>query len=768
MRYVSLLIIMLLSVFMISNTTAQSAPGVVDFAPDAPLAPILSEEEVTQIAQLQATANVFLLSPVSPDGQTILALLGSTLTFLDVQNGNTVPVSDTFRGLSLLNGLAGTYYWRDTNTLETLALLPPEQETDDSQLQRVTLDRRDGMVTTAALNATLSGMLIDVAPDLSRVLVLMAPHTQAAPTTQTVQLASYQLAIDPTNPHHPREPQELEITTESANLVLLETTTGNRRTLTELPAGADILGTIWNLPHSELALTYTGVRDRLDDEQNLDGALLSSLVYRDAIGALPPEENPFFQHNELLLFNLMHDEVESIRAADGAGGVFTGSGSWNVDGEILMMKVHAPAILAGRDHPVYLREEGVSYHFYNRNLQEQGHVTGTDWAPSVAYGAFASPTTVLFAAGIGTNVWLYTYDLTTDTLQLVSEQPGTFGGTLETNAQIIGDGTAIVYTFHSFVSPPEVYRSNLDGTAPQQLTQINAAVTNVSNTRMDAVSFTLANGQTRDGWLIQATDATFPPADVPIVIWQDGGPGFMMNNRWGASVEVPFALLPNFDMAVLVVPLAGREGYGADFFNTLYDNTNFGQFDIDEMAEISQQMVDDGWVAPGQLGISGCSYGGYFALQSIARYPDLYTAANPQCALIDLVIEWSRGYATTMPFIQGPLTPYTNPQEYQDDSPSYNVDQMIAPVLTFHGTTDFLPITLNENLHQQLLDQDVPAQMIRFIGEGHGLRAPSSQLYAAQEQLDWFRTYLVAQPDPGPNPGPRPGQFSVMLPFVES
>ncbi|MEM8530894.1 MAG: prolyl oligopeptidase family serine peptidase [Chloroflexota bacterium] len=766
MRYVALLIMLLLSLSLIASTTAQSAPGVLDFDPATPRAPILAEEEVAHIAQLQATAQVFLLSPVSPDGQTVLALLGTTLTFLDVQNGTTVPLSDDFRGLSLISGLAGTYHWRDADTLTTLATIPPEQASDAPQVQRVTLDRSDGMVTTEPLPTTLAGMVIDVAPDLSHILVLLAPHTQQAPTTQTIPLASYQGASDPTNPLLPLAPQEREVTTQSANLVLLDTTTGDLRTLTTLPAGADIQGAAWNLTHSELAVTYTGVRDRLDDVQDLDGALLSSLVYQDASGALSPEDNPFFQHNELLLFNLLHDDVQSIRAADGAGGVFTGAGSWSPDGDTLLMEIHAPAMLAGRDHPVYLREESVSYRFYDRNLQEQGQISGTNWSPFATYGTFVTPTTVLFSAGIGTNIWLYTYDLTTETLQVVSEQPGTFGGTLETNAQLAGDGTNIVYTFHSFISSPEVYRSKLDGTDPQPLTQINAAVAEVNDTRMDAVSFPLDNGQTRDGWLLQPADAPFPPEDVPMVVWQEGGPGSVMTNRWGASVEAPFALLPNFDMAVLVIPLAGREGYGPAFFNTLYDDTNFGQVDIDELAAIGQQMVDDGWVAPGQLGISGCSYGGYVALQSIARHPEMYAAANPQCALIDLVVEWTRGYATTLPFLQGPATPYTHPQEYQDDSPSYNVDQMIAPVLTFHGTDDFLPITLNANLHQQLVDQEVPARMIRFIGEGHGLANPASQVYAAQEQLAWFRTYLVAQPDPGPGPGPDPNQFRIMLPLV--
>ncbi|MEM8531989.1 MAG: prolyl oligopeptidase family serine peptidase [Chloroflexota bacterium] len=762
MRYLSMLLALILGAAIVTSAGAQSAPGVIDFDPAAPLDPILEEDEVTKILELQSSASVFMMSPVSPDEETVLTWVGGIPSFVDLQNGATVPISNTFFQLRLLEGTFGTYHWSDADTLETLAVIPAEEEEANPQLQQVSMDRTSGVVSTEPLSATLPGLNIGVAPDLSEMLVLIEPETQSAPETQSIQLSSYAPTNDPTDPANPLEPQVLQVTTESANLAVIDIATGTSRTLTEFPAGTAIGNVIWDVAQNQLALTYQGVQDRFNNRQDLDGALLSSLVYRDAVGALPPDENPFFQNNELLLFDLENDEVQSIRATDGDGDVFTPFGRWSPDGTTLMMEIGTPLVLEGREHPIYLAGESAVYRFYNTDLEEQEEVAIDEWAFN--YSKFVSPTTVLFVAGTGTNIWLYTYDLTTDTLEVVSEEPGTFSPRFDTNAHIINDGSEIVYTFSTFVSPTEIYRSNIDGTEPQQLTQINATAAQASDTRMDAVSFTLANGEEREGWLIQPADAAFPPEEVPIVVWQEGGPGPMMNNNWGSNVESPFALLPNFDMAVLVVPLSGRVGYGPAFVNALSDNDNFGQIDIDEMAEISQQVLDRGWAAYGELGISGCSYGGYFALQSIARHPDLYAAANPQCALIDLVVEWSRGYATVLPQLQGPRTPYTDPQEYQDDSPSYNVDQMVTPVLTFHGTEDFLPITLNENLHQQLVDQEVPARMIKFIGEGHGLGAPSSQLYAAQEQIDWFRTYLVERPDPGPGPGP--GQFRVMLPLV--
>ncbi len=220
------------------------------------------------------------------------------------------------------------------------------------------------------------------------------------------------------------------------------------------------------------------------------------------------------------------------------------------------------------------------------------------------------------------------------------------------------------------------------------------------------------------------------------------GPGPAMLNRWLTNVENPYGLLPNFGYGVLVVPLAGRDGTGPQSLVSMANGRNFGQIDIDEQAEITRQMIAKRWTAAGKVGIMGCSYGGYFTLQSITRHPDLYAAANAQCSLVDLIVEWSRGYPALIQYLEGPRTPFNDAAEFQKDSPIYNASKIRTPLLIFKGTDDFLPITLDENLLKIVQDKKTPARMVKFEGEGHGLRDSENQLYAAQEQISWFRKYL--------------------------
>ena len=197
-------------------------------------------------------------------------------------------------------------------------------------------------------------------------------------------------------------------------------------------------------------------------------------------------------------------------------------------------------------------------------------------------------------------------------------------------------------------------------------------------------------------------------------MWQEGGPSSPFLNQWATNVENPFDLLPNFGLAILFVPLEGRDGFRpVARYNALADNKNFGQIDIDEGAEIMQQAISRGYTSPGKTGITGCSYGGYFTSQSITRHPDLYAAANTQCTLLDLFNEWSFGYSPYVSYLMG-RTPLSDPQEYTNDSPLYNSSKVKTPTLIFDGTRDFLPYQLSVNFHDQIQANNVAVNMLLF------------------------------------------------------
>ena len=281
----------------------------------------------------------------------------------------------------------------------------------------------------------------------------------------------------------------------------------------------------------------------------------------------------------------------------------------------------------------------------------------------------------------------------------------------------------------------------LDGSSPpEQLTDINAEVAAVNQVQVNPVSFETRNG-VRQGFLIQPAGAPFPPVQSPIVFWQQGGPGYSMVNEFAIEVEMPFNLLPNFGISVLSVPLAGREGFGPEFYRLQADGANFGQVDIIEGVDIASQLVGQGWTTYEQLGVTGCSYGGYYTAQAITRFPDVFAAANPQCSLLDALTEWQLGYSSLLSYLTG-LTPMEAPEVYQYISPLYGADRIETPTLIFHGSGDFLQIDMARNFHDVIEANDVPVTLYEFEGVGHSIFDLGLQRTAAQLQIDFFRTYL--------------------------
>ena len=490
----------------------------------------------------------------------------------------------------------------------------------------------------------------------------------------------------------------IDVADQPIKIQLYNIAEGETKDLRDLARGDGLLGLAWSQDSNRLALGSVGLYDysklpRQRDFLRYDGALISEQVYRDVTGNLPKDQNPFFTRNVIDTFDLNSGARKTLKAAD-LDGVLINPSSWSPDQQTLLVEAYDPGVLAGRRYPVYDPQfaQRVTWRFYNNDLKETGRLAAPlVSAPVDNYGFFVTPDEVIFNVVDATDTKLVYYNRVSGELRELDKRPGT-----DVRVHIAYGARQVVFTHTSFSEPPDMFRVSWSGEALYRLTWVNEELRAYSTSRQYPVSFTLTDGKTYRGVLALPGDVSFPPKNVPIVVYQEGGPGGSMINAWAAIVERPYALLPNFGFGVLMVPLAGRYGNGPQVYNALYDGANFGSKDVDQQAEIARQMISRGWTSQKKLGIVGCSYGGYFTLQSTIRHPELYAASNPQCSLVDAVSEWTRGYASLMPYIEG-VPPWANVDEYRRDSPLYNAATIKTPTLMFQGTNDFLPITLGEN-----------------------------------------------------------------------
>ncbi|HEY9761723.1 MAG TPA: prolyl oligopeptidase family serine peptidase [Trichocoleus sp.] len=666
--------------------------------------PSLSESEQTKIDTLQSAQSPLILSSVSPDGKTlVVAVAGSvspdqwTVQFLDLVTGELID-SQALGAEVVSPDLS--IQWIDNNVLRFV------QQGFLGPWEVVTINRNTEIVSHTSVYPTAEeeGEILGMSPDFSKFVVRVYEETE-----------------------------------DVVYMVFLPSL--DRIEVARLPEGFNIQPPSWSVDGQQVALVTSAIEERDLYERTPYSPNFGDPVVKDALGRLTPEDNLFRQRNEVKVYDFnqadpLQSELKSL--SDDNGDLFANA-AISPDGKTLMVKMYRPAQIEGRDNPTYLFPDATYYRFYDL----QGNLLGTLEDPKLSgptesQGEFIDNNRVLLLATVGINRHFFVYNLADQTLQALPMPPGAVD--LE-SWKVTPNGQNVIYSFSSVTQPPELFTLPLDGSAePQQITRINEEVAGANRVQMHEVTFSTRNGS-RQGFLVQPAGQAFPPKDVPIVFWQQGGPGFSMVNEFASEVEMPLNLLPNFGVAVLSVPLAGREGFGPEFYRLQADGNNFGQVDILEGADIASQLISQGWTTGRKLGVTGCSYGGYYASQMISRFPTIFAAANPQCSLLDTFVEWQVGYSSLLSYLAG-TTPMEDPQIYQQMSPLYSATRIRTPTLLFHGSDDFLSIDVVRNFHDVIDSKGTPVMLYEFEGMGHSLYDLGYQRIAAQLQVDFFRRYL--------------------------
>ena len=707
----------------------------------------LNEADATKLNTLLSGVTPLILSSVSPDDAAFFAgFVGGEeqrRAFIAVADGKQTPVDQALLDFAPISEYAWT-------SAQSLVYLSKRYDFDLGVVAvLVTLDRTTGTFDTRDLD--LPGFPISLAPNGNRLLVQL-------PTSDPVRAAAakfqspFDLTVRVRPASTPEQARALGLDSRKSDglrafastavtLGIFDLRTGAVRELTVLPEGSELTSYAWNPDGARLAL----VRNSFGLAQDLqpNRSVLANQFTQDAMGNLDPAKNPFFQQNVLDIFDLNapgSPPLASVRAP-AVGNEVIYNVEWSTDGQTLLAQMQRPAQIAGRRFPSYTFPDDIMLRFFNANGVPQGsfdrpELQGGFFTYSTA--RFVSPDEIIFSSPAGPEHKLFYYNRRSGEFRGLPTQAGLTG---PRSWQATRLSRQLIYAQSSFVQPPELFRITWEGQAIYRLTWSNFELETQNQVQVHRVTFRLTSGAQRDGYLVQPKDAPFPPRQAPIVVWQEGGPSVWMGNMWGAHAENPTNLLANFGISVLVVPLTGREGYGAAFIRAQADRTNFGQMDIDEMAQIVNQMLGRGWTKHGKIGITGCSYGGYFTTQSIVRYPELYAAANTQCSFVEMIHNFQFIEATLSAYLQGG-GPESKGAEYVRDSPLYNAGRIKTPTLIFHGTEDFQPIELMQSFHDQIKANGAPVRLLTFRGEGHGLSLPASQRVATEAQLLWFRQYL--------------------------
>ena len=224
--------------------------------------------------------------------------------------------------------------------------------------------------------------------------------------------------------------------------------------------------------------------------------------------------------------------------------------------------------------------------------------------------------------------------------------------------------------------------------------------------------------------------------NLPMILNPHGGP-HGPRDMWGFNPEVQF--LANRGYAVLQINFRGSGGYGNAFERMGY--RNWGTTMVDDMTDAVKWAIRQGIADKDRICSYGASYGGYAALQTVVREPDLYRCTIGYVGVYSLPLMFKDGDIPEQESGRNYLNrvmPETL-AEQQAQSPAFNIDKIRVPVMLVHGAKDErVPISHYDLLSKRLKEAGKPVEVsIVEDKEGHGFYDHQNQveLYTAMEAL---------------------------------
>ena len=296
------------------------------------------------------------------------------------------------------------------------------------------------------------------------------------------------------------------------------------------------------------------------------------------------------------------------------------------------------------------------------------------------------------------------------------------------------DANQVVLTLTGADRPLDIWLLDLVTNTFQQLTFSPHPGINFDELLVpQLVEFPAHDGLTLTGWLYRAAQEP-----GPLVMSFHGGPEGQERPNFNSNYQ---ALLKR-GISVLAPNVRGSSGFGKTFVNL--DN---GPLRFDAIRDIKaciDYVVNAGIALPGQIGITGGSYGGYMTMAGLVEYPDLIAAGACHYGIVN----FETFFAQTEPWMAAiSKVEYGDPDTQLDLlrelSPIHRLDRLTSPTLVIHGANDTnCPVVEAEQIVADLEKRGVPVEYILFPDEGHGWRKIPNRIRSTLAIVEWFEKYL--------------------------
>jgi dipeptidyl aminopeptidase/acylaminoacyl peptidase len=307
---------------------------------------------------------------------------------------------------------------------------------------------------------------------------------------------------------------------------------------------------------------------------------------------------------------------------------------------------------------------------------------------------------------------------------------------------ISGDGKTMVFLQSAVDAPPEVYKSNADGSALTALTSENKArMAAFGLQKAEDMDWKGAMQQNIHGFIVKPAhfDAD---KKYPMIVLIHGGPQSAFNDSWGYRWNPQ--IWANAGYIVFMPNPRGSTGYGQKFVNDI--SADWGGKAYTDIMNGVAEMAKKPYVDKNRVGAAGASYGGYMVDWILGHNTDprvKFKALVSHAGVYNL--ESMAGATEELWFVNWEFKgmPWENPVNYQRWSPNKFVKNFNTPTLVSCGELDFrVPMDQSFQLYTALQLKGVDSKLIVFPDEGHWILKPQNSEFWYTNVLDWFGKYL--------------------------
>jgi dipeptidyl aminopeptidase/acylaminoacyl peptidase len=305
--------------------------------------------------------------------------------------------------------------------------------------------------------------------------------------------------------------------------------------------------------------------------------------------------------------------------------------------------------------------------------------------------------------------------------------------------------TRIAYTVGTYDSPSDVWSARIDGSDEKRLTDLFADIrSEIGITRTEKITWKSADGTSIEGFLTYPYGFQKGATSYPLVVFNHGGPHSAVG--YGFNFKQQFFAANGY--FVLDTNFRSSTGYGDAFKWATWGawGTRDGQ---DVIAGVDYVLANHP-VDRARVATMGHSYGGFMTNWLITQYPERFAAAASGAGISNWLSDYGIAdiYRTKETEFFG--TPW-HPEAIKRmiaQSPLMQSGRVRTPTLFVVGEMDQrVPYEESEQMYFALRRQGVPAKMIAYAGQPHGISGHWNNVHRMINELKWIDGYLKARPN---------------------